>query len=143
MPKVSLSNPSQASIDEARSSDLFKYLCLLLKTNPPENVVLTALVYGIESGRKRQSFPLPTITEDDWESVLKESATVPDFLESGLKDLTEYAPWVRDHFVIGCLAQGVEATSMVASHIVLMFRIMQRAAERREIEDLEYLVRDR
>lgn len=143
MPKVNLPAPSQTSINETRSSDLFKSLCLLLKTNSPENVVLTALVYGIELGRKRRSFPLPTVTEDDWRSVMKESIDDGKFMESGLKDITEYLPWMGGHFLAGCLVQGPEITSMVAGQLVFLFRVMQYASERREIENLEYLVRDR
>ena len=134
---------SQKLIHETKQSALFKELCTLIQdgTNP-SSLILTALVRGIEIGRTQgPSFPLPRITDEDEKAVLLEATTEPDYFEKGLNDLFEYMPGMRDHISLGTLVHDLNVISLVAKQLVVFFKIQQRAAERREVEDLEYLVR--
>lgn len=128
-------------IEEVKKSDLFQRLCTALSNRSTPDIVLTALIYGIDEGKRSQTFPLPHPTREDYEFVLSEIGD-ENKLEEGLKNLLDYSPFMADHLTRGITIAGVEAFSIAARNIVFFFMILQRAAERREIEDLEFLVRD-
>ena len=129
-------------VEETKQSNLFKELCEKLKDGVnPSSLILIAIVYGIDLGRSQQSFPLPPILDEDEKFVLEEATSDKAFFEKGLNDLFEYMPGMRDHISLGTLVHSLDVVSLVAKQLVVFFKIQQRAAERKQVEDLEYLVR--
>ena len=135
---------NQKLIDETRNSELFRLLCeKLFAGEKPVSLILTALVKGIEIGRGQgPSFPLPRIEDSDEKFVLDSALSDPVYFEKGLNELFEYMPMMRDHISLGCFVHDISVISIVAKQLVMFFQLQRRAAERREIEDLEFLIRN-
>ena len=135
---------NQKLIEETKNSALFRELCTLMDNGAkPASLILTALVKGIEIGRGQgPSFPLPRIEDSDEKFVLDSALSDPVYFEKGLSELFEYMPMMRDHISLGCFVHDISVISIVAKQLVMFFQLQRRAAERREIEDLEFLVRN-